>query len=246
MYDRPPMGAGHPLLHPAALHHLRPPAGSPPDHPSHHGSTNPILSKPRIWSLADLASKESKDDRHDNSGPPTGLYPAHQHNSPGKIISPLVARIPNYPYVRPDLYRGFYGSPMGGPSAEFLDHQRQFGALAAHNGLAGAMNPLLWKAAVAGAGGPPFAPLSLTTNHNNNTAPQSGASPSASSTSSSSVGVDHPITVAAPTTTPTSTHHHHHHHHQGPISGNSTTSSSSSSSGKLSPAISVTSTPTKP
>lgn len=243
------MGAGHPLLHPAALHHLRPPAGSPPDHPSHHGSTNPILSKPRIWSLAELASKESKDsDRIENSGgPPTGLYPAHQHNSPGKIISPLAARIPNYPYVRPDLYRGFYGSPMGGPSAEFLEHQRQFGALAAHNGLAGAMNPLLWKAAVAGAGGPPFAPLSLTTNHNNNTAPQSGASPSASSTSSSSVGGDHPITVAAPTTTPTSTHHHHQsHHHQGPISGNSTNSSSSSSSGKLSPAISVTSTPSKP
>lgn len=242
------MGAGHPLLHPAALHHLRPPAGSPPDHPSHHGSTNPILSKPRIWSLADLASKESKDsDRIDNSGGPHGgLYGAHQHNSPGKIISPLVARIPNYPYVRPDIYRGFYGSHMGGPSAEFLDHQRQFGALAAHNGLAGAMNPLLWKAAVAGAGGPPFAPLSLTTNHNN-TAPQSGASPSASSTSSSSVGGDHPIQVSVPTTTPTSTHHHqHHHHHQGPVSGNSTTSSSSSSSGKLSPAISVTSTPTKP
>lgn len=243
MYDRPPLGAGHPLLHPSALHHLRPPAGSPPDLPSHHGSTNPILSKPRIWSLADLASKESKDDRHENSGGPhTGLYPAHQHNSPGKIISPLVARIPNYPYVRPDIYRGFYGSPMGGPSVEFLDHQRQFGALAAHNGLAGAMNPLLWKAAVSG--GPPFAPLSLTTNHNN-IAPQSGASPSASSSSSSSVGGDHSIQVAAPRTTPTSSHHHHH-HHQGPISGNSTTSSSSSSSGKLSPAISVTSTPTKP
>ncbi|XP_017480973.1 PREDICTED: homeobox protein araucan, partial [Rhagoletis zephyria] len=276
LYDRPGgmPGGGHPLFHPAALHHhFRPPAGSPPDIAAYHhhqqqllhqhqqaqqnslqsasgvggGSTSASLAvKPRIWSLADMASKDGKDSSPKDSPPGSmglagaslgELPPTHpalyghpaQHASPGKILSPLAARIPNYsPYVRPDLYRGFYG-PAGltGPSQEFLEHQRNFGAsLAAHNGLS--MNPLLWKAAVAS--GTPFAPLSLTTTGNHHAPhhvpPPSGASPSASSTSSS-IGCD----VVQPPTSMSLTQSH----HMGPISGHSTSSSNSSNSGKLSP-----------
>ncbi|XP_055846989.1 homeobox protein caupolican isoform X3 [Episyrphus balteatus] len=248
IYDRP--GGGHPLFHPAALHHLRPPAGSPPDlshhlhHPHHHhpsnGSTNSsLVSKPRIWSLADMASKDGKDSK-DGSGsegggsgnpPPHSIYGhPQQHSSPGKILSPLAARMPNYsPYARPDLYRGFYGpaaAHLSGPSQEFLEHHRSFNAqLAAHNGLS--MNPLLWKAAVSSAGGgPPFAPLSLTTNNHHHVVPPSGASPSASSTSSS-IGCDAPQAVSS---------------NQGHLGQSSRHSTSSSSSGKLSPPINVTTT----
>lgn len=218
-------------------------------------TTASLVAKPRIWSLADMA-KEGKETQHkDSPGPggPADMPPSHaaiyghpgQHPSPGKILSPLAARIPNYsPYVRPDLYRGFYGpaaaAHLSGPTQEFLEHQRTFGAsLAAHNGLG--MNPLLWKAAVSGAGGPAFAPLSLTTNsHPHQVAPPSGASPSASSTSSS-MGCD--VVQTTPTSGSQTLHQH---HHLGPISGNSTSSSTSSNSGKLSPGINVTSLSGKP
>lgn len=234
VYDRP--GGGHPLIHPAALHHFRPPAGSPPDnnnHPHHTpgNSTNSnVMNKPRIWSLADMASKETKESGGEGISPPTSLYAHSQHSSPGKLLSPLAGRMTNYsPYTRPELYRGFYGpaaAHLHGPPSEFLEHhQRSFGATLAHNGLG--VNPLLWKAAVS-SGSQPFAPLSLTTNHQ--TAPPSGVSPSASS-SSSSLGGDQqhqqqsqPISSTIQTTLPT----------QGPASSNST----SSSSGKLSPGLS--------
>ncbi|XP_061400973.1 homeobox protein araucan [Musca vetustissima] len=272
LYDRPGMmpGGGHPLFHPAALHHFRPPTGSPPDIAAYHhhqqliqqhqqaqqnalhataagaaSTTASLAAKPRIWSLADMASKDASNKEGGNKDSPPGsdLPPTHpafyghpgQHPSPGKILSPLAARIPNYsPYVRPDLYRGFYGpaaaaaAHLGAPSQEFLEHQRTFGAsLAAHNGLG--MNPLLWKAAVTGAGGPHFNPLSLTTGHPHNPAhqvPPSGASPSGSSTTSS-MGCD--VVQTPPSSQPSS------HHNIGPISHNSNSSSSSSNSDKLSP-----------
>uniref|UniRef100_A0A1A9WD55 Homeobox domain-containing protein n=1 Tax=Glossina brevipalpis TaxID=37001 RepID=A0A1A9WD55_9MUSC len=267
LYDRPGVmpGGGHPMFHPAALHHFRPPAGSPPDIAAYHhhqqqllqhhqqaqqqvlnsaasGSTSASLAvKPRIWSLADMASKDAAKETNKDSPPGSDLPPTHpafyghpgQHPGPGKILSPLAARIPNYaPYVRPDLYRGFYGpaaaaaAHLGAPTQEFLEHQRTFGAsLAAHNGLG--MNPLLWKAAVTGAaaGAPHFAPLSLTTANSHNPAqqiPPSGASPSGSS-SSSSTGCD---VVQTP---PSS------HHNLVAISHNSNSSTTSSNSGKLSP-----------
>ncbi|XP_017016427.1 iroquois-class homeodomain protein IRX-6 isoform X1 [Drosophila kikkawai] len=280
LYDRPgsmPPGA-HPLFHPAALHHhFRPPAGSPPDIAAYHHHQQQLLqqhqqaqqnslqtavggtAKPRIWSLADMASKDSKESSSgakDNLAaelPPThpGFY-GHpgQQPSPGKILSPLAARIPNYsPYVRPDLYRGFYGpaaAHLSAPTQEFLEHQRSFGAsLAAHNGPLG-MNPLLWKAAVSGAAnGPHFAPLSLTTSGGggasgaqHQVAPPPVASPSASS-SSSSMGCD---VVHIPTSSGQSAAQH----MMGPISSNSTASSSSSHSGKISPGVNVTSLSAKP
>ncbi|KAH8307346.1 hypothetical protein KR044_010447, partial [Drosophila immigrans] len=230
------------------------------------GTGGSLAVKPRIWSLADMAKdgKESNSSAKDSS-PANELPPAqpafyghagqhHQHPSPGKILSPLAARIPNYaPYVRPDLYRGFYGpaaaaaAHLSAPTQEFLEHQRHFGAsLAAHNGLG--MNPLLWKAAVSGAAtGQHFAPLSLTTSSNagqgTQVAPPPGASPSASS-SSSSMGCDvvhipsgggggHASSGGAQ-------------HMIGPISSNSTSSSSSSNSGKISPGVNVTSLSGKP
>ncbi|KNC28998.1 Homeobox protein araucan [Lucilia cuprina] len=271
LYDRPGMmpGGGHPLFHPAALHHFRPPAGSPPDIAAYHhhqqqllqqhhqaqqnqlhaagaaSTTASLAAKPRIWSLADMASKDANKEGNKDSPPGSDLPPTHpafyghpgQHPSPGKILSPLAARIPNYsPYVRPDLYRGFYGpaaaaaAHLGAPSQEFLEHQRTFGAsLAAHNGLG--MNPLLWKAAVTGAaaGAPHFNPLSLTTGQQHHQAqhvPPSGASPSGSSTTSS-MGCD--VVQTSPSAQPSL------HHSLGPISHNSNSSSSSSNSGKLSP-----------
>ncbi|SPP85058.1 iroquois-class homeodomain protein IRX-4 [Drosophila guanche] len=279
LYDRPgsmPPGA-HPLFHPAALHHhFRPPAGSPPDIAAYHHHQQQLLqqhqqaqqnslqtavggtAKPRIWSLADMASKDTS--KESSSAPKDGLDraelpPSHpgfyghpsQQPSPGKILSPLAARMPNYsPYVRPDLYRGFYGpaaAHLSAPTQEFLEHQRSFNAsLAAHNGLG--MNPLLWKAAVSGAAnGPHFAPLSLTTTGGmvggpQQLAPPPVASPSASS-SSSSMGCD---VVHIPTSSGQSAAQN----MMGPISSNSTASSSSSQSGKISPGVNVTSLCAKP
>uniref|UniRef100_A0A8D8FQG6 Homeobox protein araucan n=1 Tax=Culex pipiens TaxID=7175 RepID=A0A8D8FQG6_CULPI len=176
IYDRPM--PGHPLLHPSHFPvHLRSTIGAHPD-VSHtpSGSTNP--SKPRIWSLADMASKENKDSDSSHS---TG-YP-----SPGKIIAPLAGRglnpLHHHPYMRPEFYRNLYGPHLtpGSPEVSLLEsYQRTFGATLAHNGIPVGINPLISKAS---GSGPPFAPLSLTTSGNPHVAPQPGASP-ASSTSS--------------------------------------------------------------
>lgn len=183
IYDRPGLPHPHPLLHPAAFHHLRPPhpSCSPPSSiQTSTGTTNSNpISKPRIWSLADMASKESKDEPSNLSSNPGNPY----HPSSGKIISPLAARgihHLHHPYMRPELYRNFY-SPTAAhahDAAFFESYQRTFGASLAHNGVP--LSSVLSK-------GPPFGPLSLTTSspsHNNTpTAPLPRASP-ASSTSS--------------------------------------------------------------
>ncbi|XP_053676774.1 homeobox protein araucan [Anopheles nili] len=193
IYDRGIPGAHHhPLLHPSNFPpHLRPAIATPPDvNHTPSGSTNPST-KPRIWSLADMASKENKDS--DSSSPTAGGYPG----SPGKIpVAPLAGRglnpLHHHPYMRPDFYRNLYGHHLapGSPEVSLLEsYQRTFGAtIGAHNGLPVGINPLISKAS---GSGPPFAPLSLTTaNHHlhqhqlhPHTAPPPGASP-ASSTSS--------------------------------------------------------------
>ncbi|GAB0092178.1 Iroquois-class homeodomain protein [Sergentomyia squamirostris] len=193
MFDRP--GVHHPLLHPAALH-FRPPTSSPPDSgPPPGASTNSsVISKPRIWSLADMASKESKE----QSPPPPSAAAAaaaalYGPGGPGKIMSPLAGRLPLHhpsPYARPDFYRTFYGPahlPAAPPDVALIEsYQRTFGASLAHNGLPmnHPLSTMISKAASSGQ--PPFAPLSLTTTNvaSVNTAPPPGASPSASSTSS--------------------------------------------------------------
>jgi hypothetical protein len=183
IYDRP-MPHPHPLFHPSALHHLRPPhpSGSPPNpNQTATGNTNSnSINKPRIWSLADMASKESKDEPSNLSSNPGNPY-----HSPGKILSPLAARglhPLHHPYMRPELYRNFYGSAHmpANPhdAALFESYQRTFGA---HNGgMPGISLPSVLSK------GPPFGPLSLTTSspsHNPPTALPPRASP-ASSTSS--------------------------------------------------------------
>ncbi|XP_050074262.1 homeobox protein araucan [Anopheles maculipalpis] len=205
IYDRGVPGHHHhPLLHPSNFPpHLRPAISTPPDvvhTPS--GSTNPST-KPRIWSLADMASKESKDS--DSSSPTAGGYP-----SPGKIpVTPLAGRglnpLHHHPYMRPEFYRNLYGHHLapGSPEVSLLEsYQRTFGAtIGAHNGLPVSISPLISKAS---GSGPPFAPLSLTTaNHHlhqqqhSHTAPPPGASP-ASSTSSNGPENLTPTSVSLP------------------------------------------------
>jgi hypothetical protein len=187
IYDR--SNAPHPahgVFNPAVLN-LRPPhvGGSPPNPPQTvSGNTNPNVNKPRIWSLADMASKENKDES-------TNSHNGNSYNSSihGKILSPLAARglhPLHHPYMRPDLYRNFYnpGSAhlSGNPhsdSAILESYQRTFNATLAHNGIPNVPLSSVLK-------GSPFGPLSLTTVsslNNPQTAPPRASSP-ASSTSS--------------------------------------------------------------
>lgn len=176
--DRPT----HPLLHPAALHHLRPITGPLDSKHTPGGSTNPS-DKPRIWSLADMAKKESKDmDQPSQSG----LYPLS--SSCGKILSPLAGRYPIHPspYSKPGFYGAFYNpSPAhlpGGPPdhQSILGSYQLFNTSLAHNRLA-AMNSLAMKNEPPGGLLHPLTPLNLP---KNSVTPPSGVSPSASSTSS--------------------------------------------------------------
>lgn len=188
IYDRPGLPHPHPLFHPAALHHLRPPhsnSSTPNPAQTAAGNTNQnSISKPRIWSLADMASKETKDEPSNLSSNTGNPY----HSSSGKILSPLAARglhPLHHPYMRPELYRNFYGPTAahltGNPhdAALFESYQRTFGA-SLHNGMSSVpLGSVLSK-------GQPFGPLSLTTSspsHNAPTAQPPRASP-ASSTSS--------------------------------------------------------------
>uniref|UniRef100_A0A336MWQ2 CSON008349 protein n=1 Tax=Culicoides sonorensis TaxID=179676 RepID=A0A336MWQ2_CULSO len=167
-------GHPHSLFHPAAFQHLRPPVGTPPD--SNHNTAPNTNSKPRIWSLADMASKEnpSTKEREDNSS-------YAQNSSPGKIMSPLARGLPYHPYLtRPEAYRNIY--PSAHDIAALEQYQRHFLAV---NGLTA--SSLMSKN--------PFSPLSLTTapnlssnsSNNNNNSPHNSilrASSPASSTSS--------------------------------------------------------------
>lgn len=122
----------NPLFHSGHLKQFMPPIGSSAEPVQTSGSeTNPNgISKPRIWSLADLASKE-KNDSPSNS---------HSfHSAPGKALVPLAGRGLNamHPYMRPELYRGFYGPSSAhivntSPDALLESYQRTFGN---HNGI---------------------------------------------------------------------------------------------------------------
>ncbi|KAL7010432.1 hypothetical protein ACKWTF_016959 [Chironomus riparius] len=190
IYDR--TGNPHPahaMFNPSVLN-LRPPhPGVSPTNPPQtvSGNTNPNVIKPRIWSLADMASKENKDETPSQTINNGNSYNASVH---GKILSPLAARglhPLHHPYMRPELYRNFYspatahlqGSPHD--TAILESYQRTFNATLAHNGLSGTV-PL--SSVLKGS---PFGPLSLTTvsGMNQPTAiPPPRASSPASSTSS--------------------------------------------------------------
>lgn len=190
----------HPFFHPSALQHLRPPIGTPPD--SNHNTTPNTNNKPRIWSIADLASKEnpsSKDrDRDDNN-----TYA--QNSSPGKIVSPLArGHLYAHPYLsRPEAYRGVYPSPHDIAAIE--QYQRYLAA----NGISA-------STLMASAARSPFAPFNLTTtapnlssssssNNNNNNSPHH-PSMRASSPASSTSSTDQEISVSDKPTALVTTH----------------------------------------
>ncbi|KAJ9591138.1 hypothetical protein L9F63_002324, partial [Diploptera punctata] len=158
LFERPPH-----LLHPA-YHHL--------NHPRLLGPNPSSAPSPPIWSLADMASKES--DVHPLATPvsTSAFYSAAAAAAAaGKLISPLANRGPGPihphhphhlhhppgPYPRPDFYRSFYGSASAGPGDVSLleTYSRTFGA-------GGTPASVLSKAAVAaaaaaGGAGAPFA-----------------------------------------------------------------------------------------
>lgn len=95
--NRPPVG--YPLYHPASLYY-RPPVDM--KHTPGASTNHSLNSKPRIWSLADMASKEEKQPTDSKLTPPTatglpGLYPS----SAGKIVSPLPSRMHYPPFFKP-------------------------------------------------------------------------------------------------------------------------------------------------
>lgn len=125
IYERPP--------HPAFL----PPrsSGSPPQ------LSSSVTSKPRIWSLADMASKES-------DAPPHSVASTLYSTAAGRLVPPLGARLPppglhSGPYPRPhEFYRSLYNpqhlaaASGGNPDASLLEtYQRTLGAnlIAAHS-----------------------------------------------------------------------------------------------------------------
>lgn len=114
MYDRPP--------HPAFLPPQGTLGGSPPRLPI--PSTVPM--KPRIWSLADMASKE---DTHQVANS------AFYSTAAGRLLPPpgLATRLPppGLPYARPhEFYRSLYGgAPSGPPDVALLEsYTRSLGA----------------------------------------------------------------------------------------------------------------------
>ncbi|XP_031782177.1 iroquois-class homeodomain protein IRX-3 isoform X2 [Nasonia vitripennis] len=188
-------------------HHLHHP-GVIPSSTSTSATTASATTKPRIWSLADMASKDG-DQPSPNSNILGSPYNSNSGgNGGGKIVSPLASRLPpHHPlhpamhpgsqFVRPhpDFYRNFYGGPhLGSGDMSLLEtYQRTLG------GLGGVMPPTSAPGILAsssasstsanlkshfsingsGAGAGPGGPSVLLTTAS------SGVSPSASSTASS-------------------------------------------------------------
>lgn len=195
-------GPPHPLLHPS-LQHLRPPqpSGSPPNpNQTPAGTTNSNVIKPRIWSLADMASKENKEEPSNLSSNASSLY----QSQPGRILSPLAARglhPIHHPYLRPELYRNFYAPTAAQLAANpheaalFESYQRTFGvSLAAHNGMSGVpLSSVLPKSS--------SGPLSLTTSsQQQSTLPPKGSPASSTSSSHDPQTPEKSMHSTAPTT----------------------------------------------
>lgn len=142
------------------------------------GSTNPNISnKPRIWSLADMASKENK---NEGSSTTNTFY-----SSSGKFHSPLAARgLHNlhHPYIRPDIYRNFYSLPH---DASLLEtYQRTLSTTLNNNGAGSniGVDALITKSSVI-----PTLNLPISTAPNANLAPSDlrASSPNSSVSSGS-------------------------------------------------------------
>ncbi|XP_046734460.1 iroquois-class homeodomain protein IRX-6 [Diprion similis] len=208
LYDqrepRHPLQLQHPAYlssaHGRLLQHPSPESTSPSGHhlpastsASSQGPGGPA--KPRIWSLADMASKDG-----DQQSPPQGLQGlGSPYGGGGKLVSPLASRMPaHHPlhpmhpgsqFVRPhpDFYRNFYGaSHLGSGDMSLLETYSRLGGLGGVMPAVSAPSVLTSSSSTSGAvksfpvnGGPgPGGPgILLTTT--------SGVSPSSSSTASS-------------------------------------------------------------
>ncbi|ENN75616.1 hypothetical protein YQE_07794, partial [Dendroctonus ponderosae] len=121
IYERPP----HPAFLPARS------SGSPTQ------MSQSVPPKPRIWSLADMASKESSDCSPGST--PTSMY----STASSRMMAPLGSRLPppglhTAPYARPhDFYRSLYGpaaaqhlvAQAGSPDSSLLEtYQRTLAA----------------------------------------------------------------------------------------------------------------------
>ncbi|XP_058793101.1 iroquois-class homeodomain protein IRX-6 isoform X2 [Phymastichus coffea] len=104
-------------------------------------SATSATTKPRIWSLADMASKDG-DSTSPNAGSVLGSPYGGSNNGGGKIVSPLASRLPHplhpamHPasqFVRPhpDFYRNFYAAPhlASGDMSLLETYQRTFGVM---------------------------------------------------------------------------------------------------------------------
>lgn len=181
---RPSIGGNYPLYHPASLYYRQP---VDMKH-TPGGSTNHSLnSKPRIWSLADMASKEEKQPTDTKQTPSSATLPGLYPTSAGKIISPLPSRMPYAPFsMSKDIYRNFNPPhlPVRHEYGAFLESYQR--ALESVHPLSSVISKSMEN------NNQSFAPLSLTTNNNNTSSNNNhtaglsaaGVSPSASSTSS--------------------------------------------------------------
>ncbi|XP_015602028.1 iroquois-class homeodomain protein IRX-3 isoform X2 [Cephus cinctus] len=215
LYDqrepRHPLQLQHPAYlapsHARLLHHPPPQSTSPSSHhlpPSTSASSTGSTTKPRIWSLADMASKDG--DHHSPNPTMTGLPSPYGAGgggggAPGKLVSPLASRLPpHHPlhpamhpgsqFVRPhpDFYRNFYGaSHLGSGDMSLLEtYSRTLGGLGGVMPPSSAPNILTSSSSSSSGTAKPFSinggsiggPVLLTTAN-------SGVSPSSSSTASS-------------------------------------------------------------
>lgn len=181
LYDQRPQH----LLHPAYHGHLHPNSrfNSPSSPNLHQTDASSPITKPRIWSLADMATKEN-DVRTSISS--SSVY------STGKMVPSLAGRGPvphpaNYARHH-EFYRNFYGPHLAGATSDILEsYTRTLGATLNNNG--NSTPPFTSVAAVIAA-----ATAAASSNGSTSTAPfdlavTAGASSTSSTESSSSDSV---------------------------------------------------------
>lgn len=154
------------------------------------------VTKPRIWSLADMASKES-------DGPPHSSAQTLYSTAAGRLVPSLAGRLPppglhTAPYARPhEFYRSLYGAQHlaagvsgGSPEASFLEtYSRTLGSnLSSSNASQStptSITSVLTKASLAAGTSANVTaagiPLGLATPHPSRMSPSSTSSMSSSS-----------------------------------------------------------------
>ncbi|XP_014482335.1 PREDICTED: iroquois-class homeodomain protein IRX-6 [Dinoponera quadriceps] len=163
LYDqrepRHPLQLQHPAYHGRLLRHPSPESTSPgsqhhhlPASTSASTTGSAVPAKPRIWSLADMASKDGEQTANTNPTTMTDLATTPYGSAtaggggggPGKLVNPLASRLPTHhslhpaihpgtQFVRPhpDFYRNLYGaSHLGTGDISLLEtYSRTLGGL---------------------------------------------------------------------------------------------------------------------